>query len=171
MRVDRPVHLGVDGLPHGVGHLPVGTPAALLVRGEACWRDWTSALVADLLVAGPVLVLAAQAQDIDLLLQASALREAHEQGRLRAWLLPPLAQQRLQRDGLAAFTRELERAGLSSDASLCLLNAGALLAGATVAQQRRLRGQLGRWSATRQRPLVLMFALHRTPAGTGSDIG
>lgn len=171
VRMARPAQLGVNGLPHGVGHLPVGTPAALLVRGEACWRDWSSALVADLLAAGPVLVLAAQTQDIDLLLQSPTLREAHEQGRLRAWLLPPQAQQRLQRDGLAAFARELERAGLSRDASLCLLDAGALLAGATVVQQRRLRGQLGRWSATRQRPLVLMFALHRTPAGTGSDIG
>lgn len=167
----RPAGLGVDGLPHGVGCLPAGAPAALLVQDEACWQDWPPALVADLLVAGPVLALAAQAGDIDALLRVPALAQAHAAGRLRTWLLPPEAQKRLRKDGLGALVQELARNGLGPRTSLCVLDAHAMLAGATVAELHRLAVQWRRWSATRHQPVALLLPLHRTQAGGGNDLG
>lgn len=170
-RTARPAGLGLDGLPHGVGRLPAGAPAALLVQDEACWQDWPPALVADLLAAGPVLALAAQAGDIDALLRMPALAQAHAAGRLRTWLLPSEAQARLRRDGLGALAQELARNGLGPHTSLCVLDAHAMLAGATVAELQRLAGQWRRWSAARRRPVALLLPLHRAQAEGGNDLG
>ena len=169
-RMAAPAGLGVDGLPHGVGRLPVGSPAALLVQDEARYRAWAPALLADLLAAGPVLALAARPQDIDDLLRIPALRQAHEAGRLRTWLLPAAAQERLRRDGLAALVRELGRIGPGAQASLCVLDANATLTGATIAELQRLAGHLRRWSMTLRWPLVLLFPTYRLDGGAAGDI-
>lgn len=149
--------LGIDGLPEGVGHVPVGTPAALLVQDEAHYGAWLPHLLADLLAAGPVFVLAPQPQALDRLLRVPALKQAHEARRLRAWVLPPAAERQLQQDGLGGLMRELAQVGCTDRDSLCLLDANALLAGATIAQLERLGGQLRRWSAARPRPFALLF--------------
>lgn len=170
-RMARPAGLGVDGLPHGVGRMPVGTAAALLVQDEASRADWACALVTDLLGAGPVLALAAEAADLDALLRVPALAQAHAAGRLCTWLLPAAAQQRLRRDGLAALVRELAHIGLGPRVGLCVLDANAVFAGATVAQLQRMGRQWRSWSATRRWPVALMLPLHRARDEGGNDLG
>jgi cellulose biosynthesis protein BcsE len=166
----RPAGLGVDDLPHGVGRLPAGTPVALLAQDEACYRDWSTALAADLLDVGPALMLAAQAEDIDALLRVPALRQAHQTGRLRAWLLPHPAQERLRRDGLGELALELKRIGLNKRVSLCLLDANAMLSGVTVAELQRLTSQLRYLSAMRRWPMTLLFPLYRAPGAASAEL-
>lgn len=169
-QIAQPAGLGVDGLPDGVGHTPVGTAAALLLHAHQDFEAWIPSLLIDWLAGGPVLVLGADTAQIDQLLTAPALREAHTSGRLRAWLLPAAAQRRLRHDGMAALAGELRRAGHDGATALCLLDANALLAGASVEQVRRLAQQMRRWSAGLRRPVALLFPLYRhAGSGAGQD--
>lgn len=157
--------LGIEGLPQGVGRMPRGTATALLVHDEPQCHGWAAALLLDWLASRPVLLLAAQASDIDALLRIAPLAQAHVARRLRTWLLPAAAQQRLRREGLSALARELHQAGLSPGVGLCVLDAGAMVAGASVAQLRQLARQWRRFSAPRPGPLALLFALQRHAGG------
>ncbi len=164
--------MGVDGLPHGVGRMPVGAVAALLTHAPAHELAWTPALLLDWLDAGPVLVLGAEGAALDALLAVPALQAAYASGRLHAWLLPARAQARLRHEGLAGFARELRRAGCSAGTAVCLLDANALVAGASVAQLRRLSGQLRRLGRRLRGPAALMFPVHRMgglDGGAGAD--
>lgn len=161
---------GVDGLPHGVGRLPDAAPAALLAQDDASHRAWAPAVVADLLATGPVLALADDAADFEALLCVPALREAHGAGRLRTWLLPAEAQQRLRRDGLAGLLRDCRQAGLHGGASLCVLDANAMLEEATVAELQRLGTQWRRFARVVGRPAALLFPLGRAQGGAEGGI-
>ena len=160
--------MGVDGLPHGVGHMPTGAVAALLTHAPAHELVWTPALLLDWLDAGPVLVLGTESAALDALLGVPALQAAYASGRLRAWLLPARAQGRLRHEGLAGFAREVRRAGASADSAVCVLDANALVAGASVAQLRRLSGQLRRWGRRLRGPAALMFPVHRMDGPEGA---
>lgn len=166
----QPAGLGVEDLPGGVGYTPTGAAAALVLHTQQDFEAWIPALLMDWLAGGQVLVLGADAGQLDALLATPALRAAHDAGRLRACLLPAAAQRRLRQEGVAALAGELRRAGHDSATALCLLDAHAVLAGASVAQVRRLARQVRRWSAGLRRPLALLFPLHRWPeGGTGQD--
>lgn len=157
--------LGIRDLPEGVGQLPIGAPALLLTQDEASARQWAPLVIGELLACGPVLLLAARATDADALWQHARLRQAYDAGRLRVVLLPPPAQARLRRDGLMRWSSELQRAGLGAGASLCLLDARALLAGASMAELRRLGAQLRRFAARRSWPSVLLLPLAQAADG------
>ena len=48
----QPVSVGMDGLPAGVGVLPVGAPAVLLAADEASSQVWGPLVLQSLLAAG-----------------------------------------------------------------------------------------------------------------------
>lgn len=159
------ITLGVTGLPEGVGRLPQGAPALLLTQDEASTQCWTPLLLQALLAGGPVLVLAACAKDADALWQYPALRQAYDAGRLRVALFPPEKQQCLRHDGLQHWASEVRRASRGR-ASVCVLDARALFAGATQAELRRLGGQLRRFASQQVWPVALMLPLARATDGT-----
>ncbi|MBZ0225141.1 MAG: cellulose biosynthesis protein BcsE [Comamonas sp.] len=158
-RPAQPATLGIRHLPEGMGQLPVGTPALLLAQDEASARQWAPMIITELLACGPVLLLAARAQDVDALWHHVPLRHAYDAGRLRVALFPPSAQARLRRDGLMRWAEELRRSGLKAGASLCLLDARALLSGASMIELRRLGTQLHRFAFSQSWPVVLMLPL------------
>lgn len=159
------ITLGVTGLPEGAGRLPQGAPALLLTQDEASTQCWTPLLLQALLAGGPVLVLAACAKDADALWQYPALRQAYDAGRLRVALFPPEKQQCLRHDGLQHWASEVRRASRGR-ASVCVLDARALFAGATQAELRRLGGQLRRFASQQVWPVALMLPLARATDGT-----
>src|SRR5690606_38366418 len=112
-----------------------------------------------LLACGPVLMLATRAQDVDALWEHVPLREAYDAGRLRVALFPPPAQARLRHDGLMRWIEELRHSGLKAGASLCLLDARALLSGASMTELRRLGTQLHRFASSQSWPVVLLLPL------------
>jgi len=158
-RPARPATLGIRHLPEDIGQLPIGSPALLLAQDEASARQWAPMIIMELLACGPVLLLAARAQDVDALWEHIPLRQAYDAGRLRVALFPPPAQARLRRDGLMHWTEELRRSGLTAGASLCLLDARALLSGASMTELRRLGAQLHRFASRRSWPVVLLLPL------------
>jgi len=116
-RPARPATLGIRHLPEDIGQLPIGSPALLLAQDEASARQWAPMIIMELLACGPVLLLAARAQDVDALWEHIPLRQAYDAGRLRVALFPPPAQARLRRDGLMHWTEELRRSGLTAGAA------------------------------------------------------
>lgn len=162
----RAATLGVEGLPAGLGQLPVGSPALLLTQDEASARLWEPLVLQELLAAGPVLLLAARAPDADALWQHPALRQAYSAGQLRVALLAPQQQARLRRDGLGLWAREVQQTGKGS---VCVLDARALLAGASLAQLHRLGGQLRNFARHHPWPTVWMLPLARVGTATTTD--
>lgn len=160
-RPARAATLGVRGLPDDADHLPVGAPTLLLIQDETSTGQWAPLIIDQLLACGPVLLLASRAADADVLWQHTALHQAHDSGRLHVALMPTSAQTRLRRDGLTRWAAELDRAGLASGASLCLLDARALLAGTSTAELRRLGAQLRHLAARRPWPMALLLPLAR----------
>lgn len=164
-RPARAATLGMHDLPDDAGRLPLGTPALLLMQDEASALQWTLQIISELLACGPVLLLATRAADADALWQHAALHQAYGDGRLRVALMPAPALTRLRRDGLMRWADELDRAGLATGASLCLLDARALLAGASTAELRRLGTQLRHLAARHPWPAVLLLPLARMADG------
>lgn len=162
----QPVSVGMDGLPAGVGVLPVGAPAVLLAADEASSHVWGPLVLQSLLAAGPVLVLAASAQQADALWQHAPLRQAYAAGQLQVMLFPAKQQAVLRQENLGAWASEVRRAGLAAGASLCILDARAMFLGAAQAQLRSLGGQLRRFAKRHAWPIVLMLPL-APPAGEG----
>ena len=168
----QPVSVGMDGLPAGVGVLPVGAPAVLLAADEASSQVWGPLVLQSLLAAGPVLVLASSAQQADALWQHAPLRQAYAAGQLQVMLFPAKQQAVLRQENLGAWASEVRRAGLAAGASLCVLDARAMFLGAAQAQLRSLGGQLRRFAKRHAWPIVLMLPLAppsqcggRCPAG------
>ena len=162
----QPVSVGMDGLPAGVGVLPVGAPAVLLAADEASSQVWGPLVLQSLLAAGPVLVLASSAQQADALWQHAPLRQAYAAGQLQVMLFPAKQQALLRQENLGAWASEVRRAGLAAGASLCILDARAMFLGAAQAQLRSLGGQLRRFAKRHAWPIVLMLPL-APPASAG----
>lgn len=155
--------LGISGLPDGIGVLPTHAPALLLSQDAASAQSWTPLLVQALLSGGPVLALAACHQDADALWQYPALRQAYDAGQLRVALFSAEQQRRLRRDGIHHLAREVHSAIAGGQASLCMLDARALFAGASVAQLHRLGTQLRRFAKQRHWPTVGLLPLASPP--------
>src|SRR5574344_1782288 len=83
LQVPHAATLGMLGLPAELQQLPVGSPALLLTQDEASAQVWEPLVLSELLAVGPVLLLAARAQDADALWQHQTLRQAYGAGRLR----------------------------------------------------------------------------------------
>ena len=143
--------LGLDGLPLGLGQLPVGTPVALAWQDRVPDRLWAQALLQDLLQHGPVVLLADHEHSVDPLLQQPALAQACAQGRLVVWLM------KSQQAPLHELFDELELAGLGAEHALVVLASVRTQLGSDVAQVQRWGRQLGRWCRTRRRPVVCAF--------------
>jgi cellulose biosynthesis protein BcsE len=158
LQVPHAATLGMLGLPAELQQLPVGSPALLLTQDEASAQVWEPLVLSELLAVGPVLLLAARAQDADALWQHQTLRQAYGAGRLRVALLLPEQQGRLRREGLELWAREVQRAGKGS---VCVLDARALLAGASLAELHRLGGQLRNFAQQHPWPTVWMLPLAR----------
>lgn len=154
--------LGVQGLPEGVGRLPSASPVCLMTQDEASAQVWEPLLLQELLGHGPVLLLVASPQEADALWCHSALREAYASGRLRVAVLPPAKQVRLRRDGWERWAREVQRAG---PGSVCMLDARALLVGASLAELRHLGTALRRFARQHGWPTVWMLPLARAGVG------
>ncbi|RFO98256.1 hypothetical protein DIC66_05985 [Rhodoferax lacus] len=147
--------LGLDALPQGLGHLPVGTPVALAWQNRAPDLQWAQALLQDMLQHGPVVLLAENEAAADPLLLHPALALACTQGRLTVWLMAADITQR--RAGMQAVLEELEQAGLSPRHALLVLASPRAHLGHSVAQVQQWGLQMGRWCRTRTRPVVFAF--------------
>jgi cellulose biosynthesis protein BcsE len=149
--------LGLDGLPQGLGQLPLGTPVALAWQDRATDLLWAQALLHDLLQHGPVFLLAEHVGTADPLLLQPALAQAHSQGHLRIWLMATAPEQARSPENMAAFLHELEQAGLSPAHALLALASPRAHMGTSVAQVQHWGRHIGRWCRGRSRPVVLAF--------------
>ena len=156
-RSTPPCGLGIDALPLGLGQLPLGKPVALALQDGAADRLWLQSLLQDLLQQGPVFVLAQTAAQADALLQAGALAQARQQGRLLLWLMGEDLAYARRPHGLQPLLDELAQAGLGPGHALLVLAAPAVHLGASVASVQQWGSQWARWSRGRRRPLLLVF--------------
>ncbi len=149
--------IGIEGLPDGVGQLPVHVPVSLVAADAPSAALWFSALLEDALAAGPVGLAASDASWVDGLLHRPPLRAAYHAGRLQLWVLSPGLQAEVRRHGLLSLMQELERTGLSDAHALFVCDAQGLLAGLSVTELARVSRQLSTLCRERARPVVLGF--------------
>jgi cellulose biosynthesis protein BcsE len=154
-----PNGLGLDGLPHGLGLLPVATPVALAWPDHTVGAAWLHALVHDMLRHGPVWVLAESEGRADALLQADQLAQAHQTGQLTVWLMgerltKSRRPQTRQPIDMASVFAEMQQAGLGPGHALLVLGSVHTLFSSSVAGIQHWGRQLGNWCRHRTRPVV-----------------
>lgn len=152
-----PTRIGIEGLPDGVGLLPLHVPVSLVAADERSAALWFPALIEDAVAAGPVALVASNAPWADALLQRPTLQAAYRAGRLQLWLLAPGLQAEVRRHGLPPLLEELERTGLQPGHALYVCDAQGLLSGLSVAELARVSRQLSALCRERLRPVVLGF--------------
>ncbi len=168
-QVATPSGLGLDALPQGLGQLPVGTPVALAWQdgapglpggqtpGPAPGLLWAQALLQDLLLQGPVFLLAQSQASVDALLQQPALALAHDQRRLGVWLMADALSQARAPVAMHAVFGELQQAGLCAAHALVVLASPEAQLGPSVAAVQQWGRQIGNWCQRRTRPVVFAF--------------
>ena len=149
--------LGLEGLPGSVGRLPVGTPVALAWQDGASERLWLLGLLHDLLLHGPLMVLAEHAQQVDSWLQQPELAQALAKGRLQICLMAPTLLDARRAQGMQPVFDELARAGLGETHALLVLASPRVHLGHSVAQVQQWGQQIGRWCRGRTRPVLFAF--------------
>ena len=103
------MHIGIQGLPDGVGQLPAHVPVSLVAADAPSAALWFPALLEDALAAGSVGLVASDTSWVDGLLRRPALQAAYRAGGLQLWVLSPGLQAELRRHGLLSLMQELER--------------------------------------------------------------
>ncbi len=152
-----PTHIGIEGLPDGVGQLPAHAPVSLVAADAPSAALWFPALLEDALAGGPVGLVASDASWLDGLLRRPPLQAAYRAGRLQLWVLSPGLQAEVRRHGLQLLVQELERTGLGDSHALLVCDAQGLLAGLSVVELARVSRQLSALCRERARPVVLGF--------------
>lgn len=149
--------MGLDGLPQGLGQLPVGTPVALAWQDRPADRLWANALLQDLLHQGPVLLLCEDEARADALLAHPPLQQAHSQGRLLVWCMAAALSRSTQTVNMAGVFDELGQAGLTPAHALVTMASVPAQLGSSVAAWLQWGRQVGNWSRRRTRPVLFVF--------------